>query len=444
MSDGDANSVEFLDAAGLRQNSFSEAEQSALDVVNQKVAAEESLADILGFLFDHTQSIFPCDRLALAFVEEETDRIVSGEVRAHYEPIMLKTGYAEDLAGSSLQRVIGESKIRLIHDLPAYLKQNPDSRSTALIVREGVRSSMTCPLSVNGRNVGVLFRSSRTVGAYGPHSVGLHLALSERLSQAVEKAYRIERLGQAHSAYMEMLGFVTHELKSPVSSIIMDADMLIRGYLGELNDRQAKRIERMMVRGRYLLSLISEYLSLARMEQNELRLSPKANVDVLGELITPAIDVVAPQMEHRGLSLTRDFDLSGGGRIECDPELLRIAIVNLLDNAVKYGRLKGELTVTVRREPDGLSLAVRNEGPGFKPSERFKLFHKFSRLDDPELKRQKGTGVGLYAVWRIVQLHGGRVDARSKPGEWAEFSFDIPQPLPTEPEKQQSSNQSPG
>jgi signal transduction histidine kinase len=72
-------------------------------------------------------------------------------------------------------------------------------------------------------------------------------------------------------------------------------------------------------------------------------------------------------------------------------------------------------------------VAVRNEGRGFTPADRDRLFRKFSRLDDPELQKQKGTGVGLYTVWRVVNLHGGRVDAASEPGQWAEFSFRIPQ-----------------
>jgi len=83
----------------------------------------------------------------------------------------------------------------------------------------------------------------------------------------------------------------------------------------------------------------------------------------------------------------------------------------------------------VRRDPDLLAVTVWNEGPGFPESERGKLFRKFSRLQVPELLRRKGSGVGLYTSWRIVNLHGGRISARSEPGAWAEFSFTIPQPL---------------
>jgi len=77
-----------------------------------------------------------------------------------------------------------------------------------------------------------------------------------------------------------------------------------------------------------------------------------------------------------------------------------------------------------------VALAVWNEGPGFPEAEKSRLFRKFSRLQTPELLKQKGTGVGLYTSWRIVRLHGGRIRADSEEGHWAEFRVELPQPLP--------------
>jgi len=106
--------------------------------------------------------------------------------------------------------------------------------------------------------------------------------------------------------------------------------------------------------------------------------------------------------------------------------LLQIVVVNLLSNAVKYGNEGGEVRLTVRNEDDRLITSVWNEGPGFPEEEQSKLFRKFSRIQTPELLQRKGTGVGLYTTWRIVQSHQGRIEARSKHGEWAEFTFTIP------------------
>jgi signal transduction histidine kinase len=72
---------------------------------------------------------------------------------------------------------------------------------------------------------------------------------------------------------------------------------------------------------------------------------------------------------------------------------------------------------------------VWNQGPGFSSEDRDRLFRRFSRLHSSATRDKRGTGVGLYSSWRIIQLHRGRIRARSEPGAWAEFSFELSQPL---------------
>ncbi|MFP4054764.1 MAG: ATP-binding protein, partial [Phycisphaerae bacterium] len=418
--------LEYVDDAG--PVTFTDAERDILHHINQKIAAAPGIEETIDFLFVETHDICPCDRVALAFADETHLRVIAHYARADYEPLLLKKGYAEDLRDSSLERIPQQGHIRLIGDLEAYLREHPESRSSRLLVQEGVRSSMTCPLRVEGRNVGLFFRSSRRPHAYGAKQVRTHLAIAERLAQAVEKAYRIEQLEQANRAYSELLAFVTHELKSPVASMMMDATVLADGYLGEMSQQQVAKIHRMQTKGRYLLDLVDEYLSLARLEAGEVLLKPEA-VDLVSEVILPAVEVVGAQVDQKNQKLVTDFrpDVA---EVACDRGQLRIVMVNLLTNASKYGHEGGEIRIRARLEKDAFEIAVRNEGVGFTRQERTRLFRKFSRLDNPELRKQKGTGVGLYTVWRLVNLHGGRVNAASEPGQWAKFSLRIPQPLP--------------
>jgi signal transduction histidine kinase len=115
---------------------------------------------------------------------------------------------------------------------------------------------------------------------------------------------------------------------------------------------------------------------------------------------------------------------------ECDPDLMRIVIINLLSNAYKYGDDNGTVTLKAAKSSQRLEVSVHNTGPGFPADQRSRLFRRFSRLDTPELRKRKGTGIGLYSCWRIITLHHGHIQARSSLGAWAEFSFSIPQPLP--------------
>jgi signal transduction histidine kinase len=254
--------------------------------------------------------------------------------------------------------------------------------------------------------------------------MSLHAAVAERLGQAVEKAWRIEELEASNRAYMEMLGFVSHEIKNPLSSIISEARILHQGYLGDLAPKQNEMVEKMLRKSEYLLNLTREYLDLARMEEGRMELNARAGIDLLADVVSPSLDLVQAQVEERKQVVT--LKIPAGLALECDADLLKIVVTNLVGNASKYGNEGGALDLSAESDGRRLLFSVWNEGPGFPESEKSKLFRRFSRLRTPELLGRKGSGVGLYTSWNIIQLHGGRIWADSEVGKWARFSFEIP------------------
>jgi len=421
--------LEYVDAATpVSMDEFAGREREILATINDRVGAAGSLDEVMGLVFDLSLEITPCDRLGLAFVEEDGRRVVSRWARATYAPLILGSGYTEDMAGSSLAALLAGQRVRVINDLAAYLRGRPESRSSRLLLQEGVRASLTAPLQVDGRTVGLFFRSSRRPGVYAEREVRLHLAMAARVAQAVEKAWRIAQLEAANAAYTEMLGFVAHELKSPVASMVMQARAVADGYLGKVEPAQREELERLITKGHYLLGLVREYLELARLEGGRPALNARTGVAFGQEVIAPALEVVSPQVEAKRMQVA--LPAGHGPLVECDPDLMRVVMVNLLGNAAKYGYLGRGIAVSASAADGALMVTVRNDGPGFPPDQRDRLFRRFSRLQTPELVKEKGTGVGLYTSWRIVALHGGRMRAESQEGAWAEFSFTIPQPLP--------------
>lgn len=420
-------SVLYLDDAAAREHVLDPSELEILEAVNARVAARESTEDVLAHVFERTAPICPGDRLSVAFVEEAGQRLVSYHTVARYTPLVLDRGFAADLRGSSLERVLATGQIRVIDDLTEYLARHGDSRSSRALVAEGVRSSITCPLWVESRAIGVLFRSSREPGAFTARHAALHLALTDRIAQAIEKTYHLEQLRATNQAYSEMLGFVSHELKSPVAAMVSTAQLLRDGYLGDLTDAQRDAVTRLITRGEYLLDLVRDYLELARLEGGSVAYAPRADVDLERDVLSVALDVTRPEAERRRIRVAVEVPAELGP-VHLDPALMRVVLVNLLSNAVKYGRDDGLVRVVLAREAPQLRLSVWNEGPGFPPTEQSRLFRKFSRLRAPELARERGSGVGLYTVWRLVGLHGGRVTARSEHGAWAEFTVLLPQP----------------
>ncbi len=400
--------------------------RAILDRINQRIgSAGHSPQDILTFVFNESRSLFQCNRLALAFLTDGDERIKSYSVVADYEPIYLKSGYSEEIQNSSIEFVLKNRCPRIIHDLSDYLRRFPTSRSTKMMLHEGIRSSMTCPLSLDNRIVGLFFRSSIHPHVYSLDHVRFHLAIAERMSQVIEKVYRIEQLTTAMKNYDEMLGFISHEIKSPIATTIMESKMMLSNYLGELNPGVRERLERIVGRNERLLEMIRDYLDVSRLEGGELRAVLTRDVDIALLVIQPVIDAMRSDAEQKRIEIIQK---SPEKKVlaEIDPDLIRIVLSNLISNAIKYGKEGTEIIVELNRSPGGFRLIVTNEGPGFPKSEIPNLFKKYTRLQTPELIRQKGTGLGLYTVWRIVKLHRGRIQADSEQGSWARFTVDIP------------------
>jgi signal transduction histidine kinase len=425
-----ASSTLYMYLTGTHEQSseFTLRERKMFYAVNDLARSAGTLSELMDAVYSATCDVCPTDRMSFLMLEEGGTRVISHWVRTRYETTHLTGGYQEDLQGSSLAALLESGQPRVINDLELYLAEHPASRATKLLVQEGIRSSLAYPLQVDGQAVGILVRNSTEPWSFGYHQLKVHEVLVRMLSQAVRRAYQYEQVDAANRAYMEVLGFVSHELKSPLASIVMDARLMTEGYIGTLEPKQVERVQKIIIKADYLLSLIREYLDLARLEGGELTLRPRAGVDFIDEVLEQAIDLAHGHIEQREMKIIRMLPRERA-KIECDPDLVRIALFNLVGNAAKYGKLGGNIRVGLVVQQNSFEVSVFNDGPGFPPEEKPKLFRKFSRLETAELRKQKGTGVGLYTVWRIVQLHGGRTWAESQQGQWAEFGFAIPQPV---------------
>jgi len=426
---GNASIVQFfqVDYDHIQTDDLPPETLRVLENINRKVAAHESLDSLMNFLFDSTIKICNCDRIWLAFVQEEGQRAVVKWARASYTPVLLDKGYTIDIRLSYLRQVVVRQQVCLIDDLKRHLAEHPGVSSSKVLVEEGARSLMVTPLVTDGQTVALLFRSSRQTQAFSERSVRQNLATAERISQAVDVAYKMEELEQAINSYMEMLGFISHELKSPLSSIIMDGRIVAEGYLGSLKPAQREKIEKIISKSEYLLGLVREYLDLARIEGGQLQLHAQRNVDFGRDIIEPALELVKSQLDKKQMVLSWN-NSAQPLLVEVDRQLLKMVMVNLLSNAIKYGHQHGDIRVTSKLNSAELEVSVWNEGFGFLDKHKPLLFKKFSRLESSRAAPERGTGVGLFTCWKIVRLHGGTIQGESQYGQWARFTFTIPQP----------------
>jgi diguanylate cyclase (GGDEF)-like protein len=172
-------------------------ETDALIRLGEKVNAGLLLGEVLDRIFDSFHSIVPYDRIGCSLLEDEGRTVRAVYSRSLGATPMLGAGYGAPLAGSSLAAIIETGRPRIINDLEQYLREHPASRSTRLVLADGVRSSLTCPLVALGKRVGFVFFSSNRPGAYAERHTELLMLIAGQLSLVIEKARLYAALLQA-------------------------------------------------------------------------------------------------------------------------------------------------------------------------------------------------------------------------------------------------------
>ncbi len=262
--------------------------------------------------------------------------------------------------------------------------------------------------------------------AFNSMTEALEVRTSElqQASSALEKA--LAEAEDKNLAYLETLGFVTHELKSPLASIVFAIGSLREHILGPLNEPQEAILKAADSSTEYLRSTIANYLNLSRVEEGELKLT-LTTVSFRSDILAPLLGRVSElAAERKKMRIVCDIpeDLVG----TCDRDQIACVFQNLLSNAIKYGREQGEIRIGTEQDSrTGLRrFNVWNEGIGFDRDAAAKLFQKFFRLGAAAASTKPGTGLGLFVARKIVERHGGRLWAESEPGQWANFVFTLP------------------
>ena len=233
-----------------------------------------------------------------------------------------------------------------------------------------------------------------------------------------------ESLQAVNRNYMELLGFVTHELKSPLAAMKNYIYLMKKELIGPLTEKQAKAVSVFDANIARMNEMVRHYLNLSRIEKGEMK-PARTRVQVVQDVLDPLLLSHEPEFERRRVRVANSIpdDLA----LSADLNMTREVFENLVGNAVKYGREGGEIALTCEREGDMVLFRVRNEGEGIPPERLPALFKKFSRIEDLHASgKQKGTGLGLFITRTIVEAHGGRIEADSEAGAWAEFTFTMP------------------
>ncbi|HEV7454877.1 MAG TPA: ATP-binding protein [Candidatus Saccharimonadales bacterium] len=247
--------------------------------------------------------------------------------------------------------------------------------------------------------------------------------LDGRPRGAIEVFRNITHEVELEKAKDEFISLASHQLRTPATAVKQYAAMLLQGYAGDLTPSQGKMAETIYECNERQLTIVNDLLRVAQVDAGKVKLRPET-VDI-GETIGHIIEDLASKFAIRQQTV-RYARPKAPHRITVDPQLIRMVVENIVDNASKYTPDGKRIAIGVKANQTHVAIHITDQGVGIRTEDLPYLFQKFSRIPNPLSNSVEGTGLGLYWAKKIVDLHGGTIKVSSQPGEGTTFVIHIP------------------
>lgn len=214
-----------------------------------------------------------------------------------------------------------------------------------------------------------------------------------------------------------------HDMKTPITSIIMGTQILRSGKLDEYPDRKKKHFDIMEDEANHILALANKVLTIAKLEQSKL------NLHKTKFPIRPIINDLVEKFNAKNTKPTTFVTVFETETVYADQEYLKEVMSNLIDNAIKYSHNTVEIMITCAEQDGATLIKVKDNGFGIPLKDQTKIFEKFERASATGRSHRGGAtgfGLGLNYVQRIIEAHDGKVSIESIEGEYSEFTVSIP------------------
>jgi PAS domain S-box-containing protein len=241
-----------------------------------------------------------------------------------------------------------------------------------------------------------------------------------RFEETLEDAR--SRAETASRAKSEFLASMSHELRSPLHTVIGFSELLAEGLEGPLNDKQQRFIQHIQKDSQHLLTLINDILDLSKIEAG--RLEFHLEVLRIDTMIEETLAGVIPQAEAKGLSVSSS--IAAGLEAWADKVRVHQLLLNLLSNAIKFTASGGSIRVEASEVGHSIQVSVEDTGIGVPPQYQESIFDVFFQVSATTKGVREGTGLGLAICRRLIEQMGGRIWVESQVGQGSKFSFTLP------------------
>lgn len=312
-----------------------------------------------------------------------------------------------------------------------HLKQasRRELRKSALL--PDAEGQLVVPIRRETEVIGVLLLESTGRETYDEQTVDFLSRLSDHASIAISNAQLYAEVQRANVAKSEFVSFVSHELKTPMTSIRGYADLLAAGSVGEVNEAQTEFLSTIRFNIQRMATLVSDLADVSRIEAGRMHLefAPVALNEVVEEVIRSTRSLAAEKTHE----VICDFE-ENLIQVWGDRNRLAQVLTNLASNAIKYTPENGQIVISLREEDniwddEGASRVVHvqviDNGIGIKEEDQKKIFQQYFRTDEGK-DFAPGTGLGLNITRYLVEMQGGKIWFESEYGRGTNFQFTVP------------------
>ena len=220
----------------------------------------------------------------------------------------------------------------------------------------------------------------------------------------------------------DFVAMVSHDLRTPLTSIQMVHSLLAAGAYGDLTEDGKESVEGAQDCCDRLITLVNDLLDLERMESGRMDLSLESIP--VADIVKPSVSMLANAVKHKKIHLIVNTDENP--LVNADKERMIQVLINLVSNAVKFSPENSKLMISISKDETFAYVQVKDEGRGIPESMRTSIFERFKQVKKVDSKDRRGSGLGLAISKAIVELHGGQIGVESEEGKGSTFHFSLP------------------
>jgi len=234
----------------------------------------------------------------------------------------------------------------------------------------------------------------------------------------------VGQMARVNKLKSDFVSVASHQLRTPLSAIIWEIELLLSKNKKGLNERQKKSLETISSLSRRMARLVNDLLDVTRIDQNRLMLR-KEIINIV-DITEKSIEDLSSLSTSRSINIEFNVNKKRIPKITGDPERIRLVIENLLNNAIKYVVKRGKIEIKIVRRDNFVVFSIRDNGVGIPDEQQSQVFDKFFRSDNVVKYQTEGTGLGLYIAKNIVEQTGGKIWFQSIENVGSVFSFSLP------------------